>query len=507
MPGERVAYHHASLRAFGLLILLTILVLTPQLIWGQGSTHSGIYNLLWTHQIAEGFHRGDLYPRWFPESFSGLGSPTFFFYGPFFHLISGALEYAGLRTVHAVTGATALVLLGSGCGMYAWLRHRGTRPLLGAALYMLAPYHLFDIYARGALAEAAAFIWVPLIALGIDWLPRRRGVVLLGVAFAGLILTHLPSAVLVSTFLILPFALWRGWRNRAVVWPGVVAALLGLGLSAFYWLPALTLQAHISTQLLWGPFYEPAYWFNRQNFKLNHLVLYLVFPIALAVLAAPARSIWSAVAVVAVFAILGLIPFIWDLPILAKTQFPFRLLLVAEFAAITAIMATPPKGFVLSIGRFLMAAPITIALVAMVTVPRASLDEAAILRHRPDAPEYLPRGLPTPGVGPHQRWADVSAYDILPRGETIVATGSGSLTVGHAAFPIWRVTRDGRRVPSSGPLITFAAEPGVYRIERKTLWQEAWGLGLSSGALLALASLLLRGAMSLERRRPRRSSP
>ncbi len=36
---------------------------------------------------------------------------------------------------------------------------------------------------------------------------------------------------------------------------------------------------------------------------------------------------------------------------------------------------------------------------------------------------------------------------------------------------------DGEEIPYRGPLITFEARPGVYRIERRVLWQERWGGG------------------------------
>ena len=61
------------------------------------------------------------------------------------------------------------------------------------------------------------------------------------------------------------------------------------------------------------------------------------------------------------------------------------------------------------------------------------------------------------------------------------------MTLHHADFPIWRIMRDGSPVPHQGPLINFDAKPGLYRIERVTIWQEKVGAIVSLLAALLLA--------------------
>ena len=107
--------------------------------------------------------------------------------------------------------------------MHAWLSARGTYPLLGAILYMLAPYHLYNFHVRGALAEFAALVWLPLIALGIERLPHRRGLLLLALSYGGLIITYLPLAVLTGVFLIGPLMLRRIWLEPRAFLPGALA--------------------------------------------------------------------------------------------------------------------------------------------------------------------------------------------------------------------------------------------------------------------------------------------
>ena len=59
---------------------------------------------------------------------------------------------------------------------------------------------------------------------------------------------------------------------------------------------------------------------------------------------APAAAPWALLAIVATAAAFGLVPFVWDIPLMAKVQFPWRLLGLVEFAAITAIALAPPAG-------------------------------------------------------------------------------------------------------------------------------------------------------------------
>lgn len=465
-----------------LLVALAIVVLLPSFVFGPGATHSHLYNYIWTSQFGAAMASGDLYPRWLPGSFEGLGSPTFYFYPPVAYWLSGGFDALGLSTSQAINMAALALMIASGVTMYLWLAARGTAPLPGAALYMIAPYHLIDVLVRGALAEYAAFVWLPLIALGIERLPRRRGAVLLALSWGAMIASHLPVAMLTALFLIAPLMAHRVWRDRAALLPGAAAGLTGTALAAFYWLPALTLQDHISASLLWDHGYLATAW----SIWTSSFELFPCLALGLIVLAWPDRSIWTVIAVVAALAAVRLIPFLWDIPLLNKAQFPWRVLCIAEFAAITALMSARPRWPVLAMGGTLLLFPWLVGGITTAGNLSKTVDYTRIARVMPDAPEYLPAGFDLSRVTHPDRWTDLSATRGLPRGEAIRVTKAGPVTLHRAAFPIWRVTRDGRPVPSVGPLIRFDATPGLYRIERVALWQERVGLWLSLAAGLAL---------------------
>lgn len=93
---------------------------------------------------------------------------------------------------------------------------------IAAIVYTYFPYRLFDVYKRGSLGEAVAFIFLPLIFYFID----RKKTVLAALATAALITSHN-----VIAFIFLPIILIYS-RNLKLIF-------LALLLSAWFWLPAL----------------------------------------------------------------------------------------------------------------------------------------------------------------------------------------------------------------------------------------------------------------------------
>jgi len=476
-----------GLRIVGLLALVAALILLPSFLLGPGDSHSVTYNYVWTRQFGTEMAKGNLYPRWLPGSFEGLGSPAFYFYPPIAYWIAGAFDAAGVSTLAAINMAAFVTLLLSGITMHYWLSARGTYPLAGAILYMAAPYHLMDFYVRGALAEFTAFIWYPPIALAITRLPERRGVILLALAYAGLVLTHLPMAMLIGFFLIAPLGLHKLRDDRRVFWPLVASGALALGISAFYLVPALTLQSHISSQLLWGPWYRPSSWGLLVHGPLLQMLSIPVLIAGLAFLSLSAQSIWSFISLLAALAALGLIPFIWDIPPFAQAQFPWRLLGLIEFATITAALSCRPKPLLLGLGLGLtLFAYIKWASEAAEYLIKP-VPYAMIERDLPDAAEYLPAGFDAKLITDFVRKPDLAAWRNAQTGNEVTVVRPGEVTMHRAAFPIWRVMRGEEAVPFRGPVIQFEAHPGHYRIERIYLWQEWVGLLISVGSLLLLA--------------------
>lgn len=476
----------------GLFALVAAIIMTPSFLWGPGDSHSVAYNYMWTSQFGSEMAQGHLYPRWLPRSFEGLGSPTFYFYPPLAYWIAGSFDAIGFSTLAAINIAAFIVLTLSGVAMHAWLASRGTRPVLGAILYMAAPYHLMDFYIRGALAEFTAFIWLPLIALGISHVHERRGVVILALSYAAMILTHLPLAMLTGFFLIAPLGLHRIWRDRATLVPLASAGALAIGLAHFYLLPALTLQDKISSELLWGAYYRPSAWsLLTPNSLLTGLSSIPALALGMALLAWKARSIWTIITVLTALAALGLIPYMWDVAPLSRAQFPWRLLCIVEFAGLTALLSIRRiSPALLGIGAGLTLYPFINWIPHTAEYLESPVPYAMLAREVPDAPEYLPAGFDTRLVREIDRKADLRAWRDVRPGSQIEVREAGEVMVRRADFPIWQVMRGDKVVAHKGPIIHFQATPGVYRLERVRIWQETAGafVSLLSALILAIAA-------------------
>src|SRR5207302_5428794 len=133
--------------------------------------------------------------------------PLFQYYGNFPYTLGGLLSL-----VLRVNGYTAwklvnLILLTAG-GFYTYLcarrlcRRRGPAVIAGA-VFMTAPYMWTDLHARGAFTEAVSFNLLPVVlyyGLRTFASPRRRYILLGGVAWALLALSHNVGFLYASLF-------------------------------------------------------------------------------------------------------------------------------------------------------------------------------------------------------------------------------------------------------------------------------------------------------------------
>ncbi|RME11166.1 MAG: hypothetical protein D6802_07435 [Ardenticatenia bacterium] len=221
--------------------VLVLLALLGLAVPGIGYTHDGYFHAYRILGLREALTQGVWYPRFFPEFSFGYGFPVLHYYAPLAYYVGLLPLLVGRGAALALdfSFAVAVVLATWSMGWLVWrLWQHQTAALLAALTYTYLPYHLADIYQRGALAETWAFVWWPLL-LGAVWEHR---LVLLAISTAGLLLTHN-----LSVLLILPvIGLWMlalAIQERKVVWRRwaqlIGAALVGSGVAAFYWIPAL----------------------------------------------------------------------------------------------------------------------------------------------------------------------------------------------------------------------------------------------------------------------------
>jgi hypothetical protein len=377
----------ASLRPHLAIFGLMLVLLLPALLSPPMLRDSFWIDWVWSDQFTAELARGNLYPRWLPLANGGAGSPTFYFYPPLSFYVSGLFGLAGLSTYASIIACFAVALLLSGYAMFAWLQDT-PRPLLGALLFMAAPYHLLDFYGRGAQAECLAIGFLPLVMLGLRRVAEKSSPTLLAFSYAGLILAHLPLALLASVFMIAPYCLWKG-NIRLFVLP----LALGVAMAAVYLLPALALNHFRHSELLSAdPQFQPTSW--SLLFPKPGPVggMRTVFATLLAASLIPAAILWRAgqrkvglyVMACGVIAA-GLIPGLWALPLLRDVQFPFRMMPLIDFALATSIAsaALSERMTLLAASPTLVLTPVFVLVHQQERVPSM----VHLAAYHPDVPE------------------------------------------------------------------------------------------------------------------------
>lgn len=375
-----------------LLIGMGLLLSWPLLTYGAPDlSHDAVYHALWAKQFGIQFWRGDLYPRWFTNVNGGYGGPSGFFYPPWASFVSALfwplLEARDPNGWLVAGYGLALGEILSGITAYWWLR-RLAKPqaaLLGATVYLLAPYHLaMDVYLRGASAEFWVFVWFPLVLWSADGLMRhsRWAVALAALGYALAVLSH-PTLALCFAPIPVAYVFFFSesqecFRNTVTT---AAALLLGVGLSAVYLLPAMVDQdkAYVVLQTighfdyrkqwLWQDNHELAtvgrYFYGRlagtahhvsweTGLKIPFLVVTPLSFIAIAALflvvvrkeqAARTRRVaifYGVVTVISLFLMTSSSALFWRMaPFLKFLQFPFRMnaMLVISAAALAALAA------------------------------------------------------------------------------------------------------------------------------------------------------------------------
>lgn len=312
-------------------------------------------------QFTDAFAWDTLLPRHLPGLWSGLGGYDFFFYGPLPFWITALVVSpfcAGCATETEIVIGAALFWAFSGLGAYWFLRSFFARlpSVLGAGSYMVLPYHLWiNWFERQAFGEFSAYAFVPLIALGIANLRSNTGQGwILSFGVAGTILCHLPSALLAAhvfaaVVVIMAIQSFLAKENPAIFFGKVLFwAVLGALCASVYWLPALAMLDAVASDFLYSSHFIAERWLYSLSFTqptpafaivlLKSFLVIAPFILWAAISARGELRIWiAAPAILVVVLNLTISQPIWAHWIIAKVQFPWRLMVFADLSAALAI--------------------------------------------------------------------------------------------------------------------------------------------------------------------------
>jgi hypothetical protein len=549
-----------------LAILALSLVATYPLFQGSlPCSDDAAFHVLRLTQLDHLLRQGVLYTRWAPDMAQGYGFPFFNFYAPLSYYFAELTSLLAQNLNLGMRLALALGIYLTGLATYLLARDHFSRPaaLVAAVAAMYAPYLAFDVYFRGNLAESLAWPLMPLALWAMGRLVRTgraRWLLLTATTYAAILLTHNVFALIFSPLLAL-YGIWEivnrrsPIANRQSATVNCFAALvLGLGLSAFFWLPAIAERSLVHSDRLlvpptfvyWGNFltlgeiFAPPQTVHPDLINPSPARALGLIPLLLALPAlllgwrrlrpGPQRQVvfFGLATAVYVFLMTAVSDPVWaNLPLIEYVQFPWRLLGPAAITLALLIGASVDALFVPGVPARLLPLFFASALVLSnlawldarfcpgLTDPTAAdiqafeRDSATIGttakgEYLPRTVEYMPD---EPAADPFASLPETATLQSASRHPlrleaTIHATAPFTVTANVFDYPGWRATVDGRAVPitpaAGTGLITFPITPGDHvvtvRFGSTPLRAAASALSWISVLLLAFVAFRLRSS-------------
>jgi len=306
--------------------------------------------------------QGQIPPRWAPNLNNAFGYPALNFNYPLANLLALPLIIIGLSIETTFKVITVFSIIGSGIFMYFFLtKHFSSKSsLLGALVYLLAPYQFILIYVRGVIGETLSFALLPLLLLFINKYyhqPSPKTLNLLIITFASFLLSH-NIIVLFSLPIIFCYILITAGFKRKNLFSFLKPATISLLLVSFFWIPAILEKKYTfidQTPLIneyknhfpsldqlfysgWGfGFSQPG---PVDNLSLSIGIFNIIFVFLSLVILVKSKSLPKIISFsLSVFLLAALLmnsfsqPIYELLPVLQYIQFPWRLLFFTTFAS------------------------------------------------------------------------------------------------------------------------------------------------------------------------------
>jgi hypothetical protein len=227
------------------MVLLAVPAVLGLLQPGYFGVHDAMHPA-WVFEMYQAFKSGQMPPKWGPDFSFGYGYPLFEFVYPLPYYLGAVFYSLGASLTFSVELVTILAVFGSFIFMYLWMRELVSKKaaLIAALVYIYTPYRALDIYVRGALGETVAFAFLALLGYGVTCIFNKKdrlGFFVTIIGTAGLVLSHNLTAYLGLIFFGFYSLILFFQKNREIrdLFKAGVGVLLGLGISSYFWLPAL----------------------------------------------------------------------------------------------------------------------------------------------------------------------------------------------------------------------------------------------------------------------------
>lgn len=213
-------------------------------------------------QMYQALRQGQFPVRLVKDLGYGYGYPIFNFYNPFPYYFGALLMFLNIKAIIVTKITFIFPIILSGFTMFFLTKKylSPTAGLLASLFYVYTPYHAVQVYVRGAVAEYWAYAFIPLLVAAL----LNHQLLLAGVTLALVVLSHNLTALMFVPIIGILFIIKLIFSKSKLdlISYYFAAALIGLSLSAFFWLPALMEKGITQLELI----------LQNQSSPLEHFV-------------------------------------------------------------------------------------------------------------------------------------------------------------------------------------------------------------------------------------------
>jgi len=262
---------------FILIFFLSLLASWPLLKQGFFTIQDTL-QILRLVQMDKCFQDGQIPCRWVPDLGAGFGFPLFNYYPPLLYYLGLIPHFFGMSFIGSIKILFILGIFISGISMFLLAKEfwGNLGGLVSAVFYIFAPFHAFEVYVRGDLAEFWALALLPLVFWSFYRLFKDKKIqffIVTVFSLSLLLISHNITVLISIPFLflwIIYFLIYFRSRNNllAAFW----GLLFGFGLASFYLIPAWFEKSLVQVESLTSGYFD-----FRNNF-INLRQLLFSFP-------------------------------------------------------------------------------------------------------------------------------------------------------------------------------------------------------------------------------------
>lgn len=228
-----------------LVIVIAFISVFPLLNKGLPPTHDGEYHVIRFYEFYKTLSDGNLYPRWAPDLNNGFGVPLFNYVYPLPNYFSAILHTVNLSFIDSFKLNMFFAVIIGSIFFFLWARQfwGDMGGLVASSFYSFSPYHLLDIYIRGSVGEVWALAFFPAFLWSVTKFIKDKN---LSYGFySSIFLALIVFSHNILAFMFLFFSLFYTafifliQKEKVSIYKLIVVFILGIGLSAIFWLPAI----------------------------------------------------------------------------------------------------------------------------------------------------------------------------------------------------------------------------------------------------------------------------